>query len=71
MLLQMGDKTMATTSITIRMDENLKKKAESLFEDMGLNMTRLRQIHSTAKPTRPDLLGPSPSLKQARAKSTI
>ncbi len=30
---------MATTSITIRMDENLKKQAEILFEDMGLNMT--------------------------------
>lgn len=30
---------MATTSITIRMDENLKKQAETLFEDMGLNMT--------------------------------
>lgn len=30
---------MATTSITIRMDEKLKKQAELLFEDMGLNMT--------------------------------
>ena len=30
---------MGTTSITIRMDENLKKQAERLFEDMGLNMT--------------------------------
>ena len=30
---------MATTSITIRMDENLKKQVETLFEDMGLNMT--------------------------------
>ena len=30
---------MATTSITIRMDENLKKQAEILFDDMGLNMT--------------------------------
>lgn len=30
---------MATTTITIRMDENLKKQAEILFEDMGLNMT--------------------------------
>lgn len=30
---------MATTSITIRMDENLKRQAEALFEDMGLNMT--------------------------------
>ncbi len=30
---------MATTSITIRMDENLKRQAEILFEDMGLNMT--------------------------------
>lgn len=30
---------MATTSITIRIDEKLKKQAELLFEDMGLNMT--------------------------------
>ena len=30
---------MATTSITIRMDENLKRQAEILFDDMGLNMT--------------------------------
>ena len=30
---------MATTSITIRMDEKLKKQAEILFEDIGLNMT--------------------------------
>ena len=30
---------MATTRITIRMDEKLKKQAEILFEDMGLNMT--------------------------------
>ena len=34
-----GDDIMATTSVTIRMDENLKKQAEILFEDMGLNMT--------------------------------
>ena len=30
---------MATTSVTIRIDENLKKQAEMLFEDMGMNMT--------------------------------
>lgn len=30
---------MATTTITIRMDEKLKKQAEMLFEDVGLNMT--------------------------------
>ena len=30
---------MASTSVTIRMDEHLKKQAEILFEDMGLNMT--------------------------------
>lgn len=30
---------MATTSVTIRMDEALKKQAETLFDDMGLNMT--------------------------------
>ena len=30
---------MATTSVTIRMDENLKKQAEAIFEEMGLNMT--------------------------------
>jgi DNA-damage-inducible protein J len=30
---------MSTTSVTIRMDENLKKQAEMLFDEMGLNMT--------------------------------
>lgn len=30
---------MATTSVTIRMDETLKKQAEILFDEMGLNMT--------------------------------
>lgn len=30
---------MATTSVTIRMDENLKKQVEMLFDEMGLNMT--------------------------------
>lgn len=30
---------MSTTSVTIRMDEKLKKQAEALFEEMGLNMT--------------------------------
>ena len=30
---------MATTSITIRMDEGLKKQAETLFDEIGMNMT--------------------------------
>jgi DNA-damage-inducible protein J len=30
---------MESTSITIRMDKNLKKRAELLFDDMGMNMT--------------------------------
>ena len=30
---------MSTTSITIRMDVDLKKQAETLFDDMGLSMT--------------------------------
>jgi len=30
---------MATTSVTIRMDERLKRQAETVFDDMGLNMT--------------------------------
>lgn len=34
-----GAESMATTSVTIRMDENLKKQAEVLFDEMGLNMT--------------------------------
>lgn len=39
---------MATTSITIRMDEKLKKHAETLFEDMGLNMTTAFTIFTKA-----------------------
>ena len=30
---------MATTSVTVRMDAELKKQAETLFDDMGLTMT--------------------------------
>lgn len=30
---------MAQTSITMRIDENLKKQAEELFEEFGMNMT--------------------------------
>lgn len=30
---------MATTNITICMDEHLKSQAEALFDEMGLNMT--------------------------------
>lgn len=30
---------MATTNITMRMDEDLKAQAEELFADLGLNMT--------------------------------
>ena len=29
----------ATTNVSIRMDVNLKKQAEELFADLGLNMT--------------------------------
>ena len=39
---------MATTSVTIRMDETLKKQAESLFEEMGLNMTTAITIFAKA-----------------------
>ncbi len=28
-----------TTNVTIRMDSDLKKEAEVLFEDLGMNMT--------------------------------
>ena len=30
---------MATTNVSFRMDENLKKQAEIIFDDMGMNMT--------------------------------
>lgn len=43
-----GDDSMATTTITIRMDETLKKQAETLFEDMGLNMTTAFTIFTKA-----------------------
>jgi DNA-damage-inducible protein J len=39
---------MATTSVTVRMDENLKKQVEILFEDMGLNMTTAVTIFAKA-----------------------
>ena len=39
---------MATSSITIRMDENLKLQAETLFEEMGMNMTTAFTIFAKA-----------------------
>ena len=39
---------MATTSVTIRMDESLKKQAEVLFDDMGLNMTTAFTVFTKA-----------------------
>lgn len=39
---------MATTSITIRMDEKLKKQAEIIFDEMGLNMTTAFTIFTKA-----------------------
>ena len=39
---------MATTSITVRMDEDLKKQVEKLFDDMGLNMTTAFTVFAKA-----------------------
>lgn len=39
---------MATTSITVRIDEDLKKQVETLFNDMGLNMTTAFTIFAKA-----------------------
>ncbi|MDR1558957.1 MAG: type II toxin-antitoxin system RelB/DinJ family antitoxin [Clostridiales bacterium] len=39
---------MASTSVTVRMDEDLKKQAEILYDDMGLNMTTAITIFTKA-----------------------
>jgi DNA-damage-inducible protein J len=39
MIWSKGAVLMPSTSVTIRMDSDLKKTVESLFEEMGLNMT--------------------------------
>ena len=39
---------MATTSITIRMEEGLKRQLESLFDSMGLNMTTAFTVFAKA-----------------------
>ena len=39
---------MATTSITIRMDEELKKQAETLFSELGMNMTTAFTVFAKA-----------------------
>ncbi len=39
---------MATTSVTIRMDEELKKQAELLFEELGMNMTTAFTVFARA-----------------------
>lgn len=39
---------MATTSVTIHLDENLKNQADMLFEEMGLNMATAFTIFTKA-----------------------
>lgn len=39
---------MATTSITIRMDEDLKRRAEALFAEIGMNMTTAFTVFAKA-----------------------
>ena len=39
---------MASTSVTVRMDEDLKKQVEILFDNMGLNMTTAITIFAKA-----------------------
>ena len=47
-ILYEGIDNMATTSVTVRMEENLKKQAEVIFEEMGLNMTTAITIFTKA-----------------------
>jgi len=39
---------MAQTTISVRMDENLKKQAESIFAEMGLNMSTAFNVFARA-----------------------
>ena len=39
---------MLSTNVTIRMDKQLKKRAEALFADMGMNMTTAFNIFTKA-----------------------
>ncbi|GHV43562.1 DNA-damage-inducible protein J [Spirochaetia bacterium] len=39
---------MDSTSITLRMDKDLKRQAELLFEDMGMNMTTAFTVFAKA-----------------------
>lgn len=36
---------MATTNLNVRIDENLKKSAEALFNELGMNMTTAINIY--------------------------
>ena len=39
---------MSTTSVTIRMDDQLKRQAEKLFEELGMNMTTAFTVFTKA-----------------------
>ena len=39
---------MATTNVSFRMDETLKKQAETVFDEMGMNMTTAFTIFTKA-----------------------
>ena len=40
---------MSTVNVTIRMDENLKKQADVLFSELGMNMTTAFTINTRAR----------------------
>ncbi len=39
---------MATASVTVRMDENLKRQVETIFDEMGMNMTTAMTVFAKA-----------------------
>lgn len=38
-ILSEGDDIMATANVNVRVDEDLKRNAEKLFDDLGMNMS--------------------------------
>jgi DNA-damage-inducible protein J len=46
--MRKGVLPVATASITIRMDEELKRQAETLFDEIGMNMTTAFTVFAKA-----------------------
>lgn len=62
---------MAAKNVTFRLDENLKKQAELIFESMGLTMSSALQLFITQSVSRGTIPFPIEADQEARRKAYV